>query len=84
MRIFILILAFVFFSMTTYAQCAMCRATIENNISEGHADFAASLNAGILYLFIMPYLVAGIIIFLWFRASKKNERKFRVGSPRQG
>jgi hypothetical protein len=59
-----------------YAQCAMCRATVENNVSNGETTIGAGLNAGILYLFAMPYLIAAVIGFLWYRAAKKRKTKF--------
>lgn len=59
------------------AQCAMCRATVENNFSNGDVGIGAGLNLGILYLFIMPYLAIGITGFLWYRRSKTNARKYR-------
>ncbi|MFT6865878.1 MAG: hypothetical protein ACJA08_000704 [Cyclobacteriaceae bacterium] len=57
------------------AQCAMCRTQIVNNVSQGDTTLAAGLNAGIIYLFIMPYISIGVIAYLWFRNSKVNERK---------
>ena len=54
------------------AQCAMCRATLENNVSNGEIGIAAGLNIGILYLFATPYLVIGFIAFMWYRRSKLN------------
>jgi hypothetical protein len=60
------------------AQCAMCRATVENSISEGSEGFAASLNTGILYLFVMPYLAAAVLVWIWLRESRKNERKNKI------
>jgi len=54
------------------AQCAMCRATLENNVSNGEIGIAAGLNLGILYLFVMPYLVVGFIAVMWYRRSKLN------------
>lgn len=54
------------------AQCAMCRATLENNVSNGEIGIAAGLNLGILYLFVMPYLVVGFIAFMWYRRSRLN------------
>ena len=60
------------------AQCAMCRATVENSISQGHAGFAASLNAGIIYLFITPYLLAAVVAFVWFRSSRKNASRNKI------
>ncbi|AWW33215.1 hypothetical protein DN752_16220 [Echinicola strongylocentroti] len=55
------------------AQCAMCRASVENNVSNGDTTVGASLNLGILYLFAAPYLLAAIIGFLWYRNSKKKK-----------
>ncbi|MDX1628681.1 MAG: hypothetical protein R3345_08275 [Fulvivirga sp.] len=57
------------------AQCAMCRATVENNVSNGEMGIAAGLNLGILYLFIMPYLLIGLVAFFWYRNSKSNAKK---------
>ena len=57
------------------AQCAMCRATLENNVSNGNIGIAEGINVGILYLFFAPYLAVGVITYLWFRTSKSNERK---------
>lgn len=56
------------------AQCAMCRATLENNVSNGDINMAARLNFGILYLFVLPYLLVMIMGFLWYKKSKKNRR----------
>ena len=54
------------------AQCAMCRATLENNVSQGDIGIAAGINFGILYLLVIPYLAIGIIAWFWYRASKRN------------
>jgi len=56
------------------AQCAMCRASVENSISSDSESFGASLNTGILYLFVTPYLLVALIAFLWYRGSRKNEK----------
>lgn len=61
-----------------WAQCAMCRTQIKNNVSHGETELAAGLNLGILYLFFTPYLAVGVVGFLWFRYSKKNERKISL------
>ncbi|WP_137402459.1 hypothetical protein [Echinicola rosea] len=55
------------------AQCAMCRASVENNVSNGDTTVGASLNLGILYLFVAPYLLAAVIGFLWYRNSKRKK-----------
>jgi heme/copper-type cytochrome/quinol oxidase subunit 3 len=57
------------------AQCAMCKATLENNISNGHIGIAAGINFGILYLFVAPYLFISILAYFWYRTSRKNAEK---------
>ncbi|HNP08044.1 MAG TPA: hypothetical protein PKN99_10480 [Cyclobacteriaceae bacterium] len=58
-----------------YAQCAMCRATLENNVSNGEPGIAAGINFGILYLFFAPYLAVGVVAFFWYKTTKSNARK---------
>ena len=75
---FSLVIAFVFFSLETSAQCAMCRTTLENNVSNGNIGIAAGINFGILYLFAAPYIVIALIAFFWYRTSRRtaqNESK---------
>lgn len=67
-----LILILVTTAVGVQAQCAMCKATLENNISNGHIGIAAGINFGILYLFVSPYLFISILAYLWYRTSKKN------------
>lgn len=61
-----------------WAQCAMCRASMENSISSNSENFSAGLNMGILYLFVTPYLLIGLIGYLWYRARKANAKKIQV------
>lgn len=61
--------------VTASAQCAMCRATLENNLSNGNPGIAAGINFGILYLFFAPYLAVGALAFFWYKTSKSNARK---------
>lgn len=56
------------------AQCAMCRATVENNVSNGDTTVGAGLNMGIIYLFSAPYVVLAAIAFFWYRHAKKNKK----------
>ncbi|MBC7387661.1 MAG: hypothetical protein H7329_00480 [Opitutaceae bacterium] len=63
------------------AQCAMCKASVEKSESEA-ASFnkrATGLNAGILYLMAIPYILAGIIAFYWYKTSnKERDRKNEI------
>lgn len=67
-----LIVLFLAGVIAAQAQCAMCKATLENNISNGHIGIAAGINFGILYLFVSPYLFISILAYFWYRTSKKN------------
>lgn len=74
-KILILLPVFAFTAVSDLlAQCAMCRATVENNVSNGEIGIGAGLNFGILYLFVMPYLAIGVVGFLWYRKSKANAK----------
>jgi hypothetical protein len=73
----VFLFAFLFQGLT-FAQCSMCRASVENNVSNGDASIGAGLNSGIIYLFVMPYLLAMIIGFFWWRSAKKKKAKFAV------
>ncbi|MGI9549579.1 MAG: hypothetical protein ACR2MT_00155 [Aurantibacter sp.] len=68
---------FILFASTVsaWAQCAMCRASVENNISEGSAGLSAGLNTGILYLFVAPYLLVALIGLLWYWKSKGRDAR---------
>jgi hypothetical protein len=74
MRILILVLLIIILPGASFAQCAMCRATLENNLSNGNVGMAAGINFGILYLFLAPYMFVALIAYLWYRTSKNNAR----------
>ena len=64
--LFFLLLSFTHLS---YAQCAMCRATLE---SEGNKDLAEGVNNGIQYLMVFPYLILIFLGFFVYRLVKKS------------
>ena len=59
----------------TFAQCAMCRSTLENNYSNGNPGIAAGINMGILYLLAMPYLAVCILGYFWYKSSRHDRKK---------
>jgi hypothetical protein len=75
-RLLILILVAAAASTESLAQCAMCRSTLENNLSNGQPGIGAGINFGILYLFFTPYLAVAVLAFLWYRTSRNGVRKF--------
>ncbi len=60
----------VFYSFTTNAQCAMCRAAIE---SEGDTAKAQAVNDGIVYLMAIPYLLVAAIGYAVYRLYSKKK-----------
>ena len=67
-----LILFFLLVSCSmSIAQCAMCRGSVESNMSTGRNVIGNGLNAGIIYLFVFPYLAVAIVGYLWYRNSRK-------------
>ena len=50
-------------------QCAMCRAVLESGADQKTAE---SLNDGIVYLMIIPYILGGLTLyFLYLKFFKK-------------
>ena len=54
------------------AQCAMCKATVTENVISGKGK-GQGLNSGILYLMAFPYIIASVIGYFWYRAYKKKQ-----------
>ena len=79
-KFLLLIVLFAGFAIEGNSQCAMCRATLENNVSNGDIGIAAGINFGILYLFAAPYTVIALIAFFWYKSSKRNTQHESKGS----
>lgn len=59
----------------SFAQCAMCRTTLESTVSNGRSNIATGINTGILYLLMAPYLIVVVVGVLWWRGSSYNLSK---------
>ncbi len=68
-----IILIIIFFSLklSTFAQCAMCKAVAESDL-EGGGTAAQGINEGILYLMFIPYLLIGGAGYFIYKHYKKN------------
>ncbi len=53
--------------VTSYSQCAMCRAVLE---SEEGASQAKGINNGITYLMVIPYILVAFIGYMVYRNRK--------------
>lgn len=71
----LIVCSFLLLSLDTWAQCAMCKTTIVNNVSHGELSLAEGLNFGIMYLFVTPYLAILVIGVLWYRNSRIHAKK---------
>lgn len=68
LRKFLIPIIFLSFSPLLSAQCAMCRAVVE----QGGEEVAEGINSGIVYLMIFPYLIAAVSIYFLYRNWKKS------------
>jgi hypothetical protein len=60
-----------FFLLEGNAQCAMCRASLQNEANKAAAE---GVNDGIVYLMAIPYiLVAGVFYAVYRLKQKKKE-----------
>ncbi len=53
------------------AQCPMCKMSAEANLKDGGTS-GRGLNAGILYMLVLPYLIVGSIGYWWWRNKRKE------------
>ena len=70
----IVVLIFLIFSLAvqdTSAQCAMCRRAVETGHSAKDSKVGGGLNAGVLYLLAIPYLLGGIGLAVWYKKTRK-------------
>lgn len=69
----IFVLFSILYSLSTSAQCAMCRASLE---SEGNVAKNEALNDGIVYLMAIPYILVaaiGFVVYRMFAKKRSNE-----------
>jgi len=70
---FVFILTLVLVAGILSAQCPMCRMSLESNLENG-GTMGRTINAGILYMLGMPYLLVGFLGYVWYKNRKKMER----------
>ncbi len=68
-------LACLLSSVDALAQCAMCKATAESATENVDKGIGAGLNAGIIYLMLIPYILLTTVALVFFR--KKIAAFFR-------
>ncbi|TDO77957.1 hypothetical protein EV143_103197 [Flavobacterium chryseum] len=66
------VLLSIFFSLSSNAQCAMCRAALAG---DSNVKKAEAVNDGIVYLMVIPYLLVGLIGVLIYRMYQSKKKK---------
>ena len=56
--------------LPSFSQCAMCAGQVESAHGAG-SSVAEGVNKGVLYIFMMPYLIAATLGYVWWKARKK-------------
>jgi len=62
----IVLLLLLFVNANTFAQCAMCKSSVESNLNEG-GSIGRELNTGILYLMAIPYIILMVGGYFFFK-----------------
>jgi amino acid transporter len=64
---FLLTIAGVALQANAFAQCAMCKATAESATEHVDKGIGEGLNAGIVYLMMIPYVLLATVALVFFR-----------------
>jgi hypothetical protein len=70
LKVYFYILCSLFFSLSSYSQCAMCRAALSGDENKAKA---AAVNDGIVYLMVIPYVLVGALGYYVYRMKKKKQ-----------
>jgi hypothetical protein len=70
MKNYVILIFCIFFLTFSYGQCPMCKMSAEADLKNGGSN-GKGLNAGIVYMLTVPYILMGTIGFLWYRERRK-------------
>ena len=71
LKVLFTIVLITLLSVGLYSQCPMCKIAAESNLENG-GSAGKGLNNGILYMLSLPYLLIGLIGFIWYRNRRKE------------
>ncbi|MDN3585451.1 hypothetical protein QWY86_02145 [Pedobacter aquatilis] len=69
----------LFFAANVQAQCAMCTINAEQGVKNGNTQ-AAGLNTGVIYLLVIPYLLATVVGIIWYKKYRKKNVQLNMKS----
>jgi len=67
MRQLLVVMIGLMFSVNSFSQCAMCRATAESATEHVDQGIGEALNSGIVYLMLLPYILLFTVAIVFFR-----------------
>jgi len=65
-------IAFCLLPLVSIGQCAMCRASLQN---EANKAVAEGVNDGIVYLMAIPYILVAGVFYAVYRLKQKKKEK---------
>ncbi len=65
------------------AQCAMCKSNIEKAREDGGTQVGNTLNNGILYLLVLPYAIAGVFGFIYYKKYKAKQLAEKLATTQE-
>ncbi len=54
-----------------WAQCATCKSAAATKDEAGNLVVGQGINTGVLYLLAMPFIIGGVIGFIWWKYKKE-------------
>ena len=66
----VIIVISIFLSLDVDAQCAMCKEVAQDASDESGNAVGLGLNNGIKFLLIIPYILFGVFITVFFRRKR--------------
>lgn len=72
-KILFFLLLTAFSVSAAVAQCPNCKASVVSNLRDNNSTIGMGLNDGILYLLGAPYLLVGVVGYMWYRNYKAKQ-----------
>lgn len=80
----LVVLAVCVQTLPALAQCAMCKSNLEMAREGGGTNVGNTLNNGIMYLLVLPYAIAGVFGFIYYKKYKeKKAAEAKLSAPTQ-
>lgn len=64
---FFIFVLMIISNANSFAQCAMCKTSVESDLKNRGGSIGTNLNTGILYLMAIPYVVLMVGGYFFFR-----------------